>query len=757
METNLSSELEESARATEVSTEMSMLFQIGLAITSGRTMTEVLHTILEACRRILPVDTLYVAIYDAESESYEVPLFYDLGVYRSLGRVFIRERSSLTGYVIQHRRTLYVPDMRNPEAQRTYPYLMVGDAPTASYVGAPMIIGGRIVGVLSIQNVQPGAYTPEQIYLLETIAMQAAVAVENARLYDALHKELEERRAAEERLRDLNQQLEQALEQARRLAVEAEAASRAKSEFLANISHEIRTPLNAVIGMTALLLDSALTAEQREFAETIRISGEALLSLLNDVLDFSKIEAGRLELERVHFDAMGCVEEAVSLFARQASAKGIELVLLPENVLPDRVMGDPVRLRQILINLVNNAVKFTHEGEIVVSVRAEWEVAMSSSAEATESVPCTLHFSVRDTGVGIPAERLGRLFQAFSQVDSSTTRKYGGSGLGLAIARNLCRLMGGDMWVESEPGVGSTFFFTVRSEAVSITPSHQESPFAGRILLILDDNRAARKALIFWAERLGMKAVAVASEEEAFQILEEALPDLALVDGDLSPPSAPLSVHLRGRNIPAIFTTIQQNGIQQNETQQNETQHQSATDGALRVEIWLRKPVFFASLLEQVRRALGQLPSMPEKKRSIASRLDATLGQRRPLSILLVEDNPVNQKVALMMLRRLGYTSELATNGAEAVAALQRREYDLVLMDLHMPEMDGFEAAQRIRRLPLRRQPLIYAMTAAVTEADLAGVREAGMDGMIPKPVRIERLVAGLEEASMRLERSRSP
>jgi len=411
-----------------------------------------------------------------------------------------------------------------------------------------------------------------------------------------------------------------------------------------------------------------------------------------------------------------------------------------------------VRLRQILINLVNNAVKFTHEGEIVVSVRVEWDAAMSSPAEAMESVPCTLHFSVRDTGVGIPAERRGRLFQAFSQVDSSTTRKYGGSGLGLAIARNLCRLMGGDMWVESEPGLGSTFFFSVRSEAVAVTPSYQESPFAGRILLVLDDNRAARKAFTFWAERLGMKAVAVASEEEAFQILEEALPDLALVDGDLSPSSAPLSMHLRGRNIPAIFTTIQQNGIQQ-----NETQHQNAADNDLRVEIWLRKPVFFASLLEQVRRALGQLPSVPEKKRSVASRLDATLGQRRPLSILLVEDNPVNQKVALMMLQRLGYTPDLATNGAEAVAAQQRREYDLVLMDLHMPEMDGFEAAQRIRRLPLRRQPLIYAMTAAVTEADLAGVREAGMDGVIPKPVRIERLVAGLEEASMRLERSRSP
>lgn len=747
LETSLSLEPEEPLPATGMST----LFQIGLAITSGRTMTEVLHTILEACRRILPVDTLYVAIYDAESESYEIPLFYDRGVYRSLGRIFIRERASLTGYVIQHRRTLYVPDMRDPEAQRTYPYLMVGATPTTSYVGAPMIIGGRVVGVLSIQSVQPAAYKPEEIRLLETIAMQAAVAVENARLYDALHKELEERRAAEERLRDLNQQLEQALEEARRLAAEAEAASRAKSEFLANISHEIRTPLNAVIGMTALLLDSALTAEQREFAETIRISGEALLSLLNDVLDFSKIEAGRLELERVPFDAMGCVEEVVSLFARQASAKGIELVLLPENALPGRVIGDPVRLRQILINLVNNAVKFTQEGEIVVSVRVEWDAAMPSSAEATESVPCTLHFSVRDTGVGIPAECLGRLFQAFSQVDSSTTRKYGGSGLGLAIARDLCRLMGGDMWVESEPGVGSVFFFSVRSEAVSITPSYQEPPSAGRTLLVLDDSRAARKAFMFWAERLGMKAVAATSVEEAFRMLEEASPDLALIDGDLSPPSAPLSIRLRKRSIPTIFTTIRQNRIQQNKTPQ-----QNAAEESLCEEIWLRKPVFFASLLEQVRCALGKSPSMPEKKGSIASHLDATLGQRRPLSILVVEDNPVNQKVALMTLRRLGYTPDLASNGEEAVAALQYQVYDLVLMDLHMPEMDGFEAAQRIRRLPLRRQPLIYAMTAAVTEADLAGVREAGMDGVIPKPVRVERLVAGLEEAFMQLERSRS-
>lgn len=647
LETSLSLEPEEPLPATGMST----LFQIGLAITSGRTMTEVLHTILEACRRILPVDTLYVAIYDAESESYEIPLFYNRGVYRSLGRIFIRERASLTGYVIQHRRTLYVPDMRDPEAQRTYPYLMVGAMPTTSYVGAPMIIGGRVVGVLSIQSVQPAAYKPEEIRLLETIAMQAAVAVENARLYDALHKELEERRAAEERLRDLNQQLEQALEEARRLAAEAEAASRAKSEFLANISHEIRTPLNAVIGMTALLLDSALTAEQREFAETIRISGEALLSLLNDVLDFSKIEAGRLELERVPFDAMGCVEEVVSLFARQASAKGIELVLLPENALPGRVIGDPVQLQQILIN----------------------------------------------------------------------------------------------------PGVGSVFFFSVRSEAVSITPSYQESLSAGRTLLVLDDSRAARKAFMFWAERLGMKAVAATSVEEAFRMLEEASPDLALIDGDLSPPSAPLSIRLRKRSIPTIFTTIRQNRIQQNKTPQ-----QNAAEESLREEIWLRKPVFFASLLEQVRCALGKSPSMPEKKGSIASHLDATLGQRRPLSILVVEDNPVNQKVALMTLRRLGYTPDLASNGEEAVAALQHQVYDLVLMDLHMPEMDGFEAAQRIRRLPLRRQPLIYAMTAAVTEADLAGVREAGMDGVIPKPVRVERLVAGLEEAFMQLERSRS-
>ena len=449
------------------------------------------------------------------------------------------------------------------------------------WIGVPLVLGERSVGVLTIDSRRPGVYSEHQAHLAQAFATHAALAIRNAQLYARVRRELDERRRMEEELKQAK--------------AAADAASRAKSAFLANMSHEIRTPLNAVIGMTALLLHTDLSARQQEYVETVRSSSDALLALIDDILDFSKIEAGRLELEREPFDPLACLHSAADIVSAQAALKGLEL-RREIGPLPSGLRGDATRLRQVLVNLLGNAVKFTERGAVSLAATAR------PLGEAGPGAACELELTVSDTGIGISEERVGELFQPFSQGDPSTTRRFGGTGLGLAISRRLVELMGGRLEVESRAG-GATFRCRLVLEAAEPPP----------------------------------------------------------------PPAARLAV------------------------------------------------------------------------------LDPHLAERLPLRILVAEDNPVNQRLALLLLEQLGYRAELAANGKEVLAALERQPFDLVLMDVQMPELDGLAATRALRQRLPPGGPRVVAMTASALREDREACLAAGMDDFLTKPIRIEALVAALQ------------
>ncbi len=575
----------------------------------------------------------------------------------------------------------------------------------------------------------------QKVQLEELVRMQTAEVVAQKETLEAqaenmqtLNDQLQEQTHF---LQQTNEALQQQREEAEQARKEAEQANKAKSVFLATMSHEIRTPMNGVLGMASLLAETSLTTEQRDYTDTIRGSGDALLTVINDILDFSKIESGNMELDQHAFDLRQCIEDVMDIFSTKAAQKGLDLVYQIDYQIPAQIVGDSHRLRQIMLNLISNAMKFTHQGEIFVGIDL-----LNAGNNQLE-----LAFQIRDTGIGIPQDKLSRLFQAFSQVDSSTTRKYGGTGLGLVISQRLVELMGGSIAVESEVGIGSSFAFTIKSvmnhESARQYVNASLTGDEGKKVLVVDDNATNRTILKTQLEQWKLVPTLASSGAQALQILAQqekfdlVITDMQMPDMDgmqltqrIKAEHAPIPVILLSsigddskKKYPTLFSAVLNKPVKQQQ---------------------------FKRVLHVVFRPEGE--SIPMEEQKSKQVLSADFAKQYPLRILIAEDNPINQKLIIRVLNKLGYQQiEVANNGLEAVEKFNEQLYDVIFMDVQMPEMDGLEATRMIR-LKQYHQPVIISMTANAMQGDREECIKAGMDDYISKPVKFETLIAVFEK-----------